>query len=68
MEEARMAKALIGHVGGPDPRMIMEMRRLQERVRTLESEVLRLRAENDALAGVTDEQLINLEVKEPALA
>ena len=63
-----MAKALIGHVGGPDPRMIMEMRRLQERVRTLESEVLRLRAENDALAGVTDEQLINLEVKEPALA
>ena len=63
-----MAKALIGHVGGPDPRMIMEMRRLQERVRTLESEVLRLRAENDALAGVTDAQLISLEVKEPALA
>jgi hypothetical protein len=64
-----MAKALIGHVGGPDPRMIMEMRRLQERVRSLESEVLRLRAENDALAaGVSDAHLISLEVKEPALA
>jgi hypothetical protein len=64
-----MAKALVGHVGGPDPRMIMEMRRLQERVRTLETEVLRLREENDALTGgVTDAQLIALEVKEPALA
>ncbi len=64
-----MAKALIGHVGGPDPRMIMEMRRLQERVRTLESEVIRLRAENDALTeGVNDADLISLNVKEPALA
>ena len=25
-----MAKALFGHVGGPDPRMVSEMRRLQE--------------------------------------
>lgn len=65
-----MAKALIGHVGGPDPRVIMEMRRLQERVRILETEVLRLRAENDALAaGVADDTtLIALDVKEPALA
>jgi hypothetical protein len=64
-----MAKALIGHIGGPDPRAIMEMRRLQERVRTLETEVLRLRAENDALAaGMADTHLIALEVKEPALA
>jgi hypothetical protein len=64
-----MAKALIGHVGAPDTRVIMEMRRLQERVRTLETEVLRLRAENDRLAaGVTDEALISLDVKEPALA
>ena len=69
VEEPRMAKALIGHVGGPDTRVIMEMRRLQERVRTLETEVLRLRAENDRLAaGVTDEPLISLDVKEPALA
>ena len=49
-----MAKALIGHVGGPDPRMIMEMRRLQERVRTLETEVLRLRAEGVSQRGISD--------------
>ena len=34
-----MAKALIGHVGGPDPRTVMELRRLQERVRSLEAEL-----------------------------
>lgn len=65
-----MAKALIGHVGGPDPRTVMEMRRLHERVRSLEAEVIRLRAENDALAtSAADSHLISLEVaKEPALA
>jgi hypothetical protein len=36
-----MAKALFGHVGGPDPRMISEMRRLQQRVRDLEAELVR---------------------------
>jgi hypothetical protein len=65
-----MAKALIGHVGGLDPRTVMEMRRLHERVRTLEAEILRLQSENDALAaGVSDAHLISLDVtKEPALA
>ena len=65
-----MAKALIGHVGGPDPRTLMEMRRLHERVRTLEEENLRLRSEVDALAAsVPDVHLISLEAaKEPALA
>ena len=65
-----MAKALLGHVGGPDPRTLMEMRRLHERVRTLEEENLRLRSEVDALAvSVTDVHLISLEAaKEPALA
>lgn len=65
-----MAKALIGHLGGPDPRSVMELRRMHERVRTLEAEVLRLRAENDALAAsVAEAHLISLEVaKEPALA
>jgi hypothetical protein len=66
-----MAKALVGHVGGLDPRLVFEMRRLQQRVRDLESEVMRLREENDTLAGsVNDAQLISLEVsaKEPALA
>jgi hypothetical protein len=65
-----MAKALVGHVGGLDPRLVFEMRRLQQRVRDLESEVVRLRAENDALgSSVTDAQLMALEVtKEPVLA
>jgi len=65
-----MAKALIGHVGGPDPRTFMELRRLHERVRSLEAEVMALRRENDALAAsVTEAHLISLEVaKEPALA
>ena len=65
-----MAKALLGHVGGHDARMVFEVRRLQQRVRELESEVLALRAENDALASsVTPSNLISLEVsKEPALA
>jgi len=46
------------------------MRRLRQRVRDLENEVMQLRQENDALAGsVTDAHLISLEVaKEPALA
>jgi hypothetical protein len=44
-----MAKALFGHVGGSDPRMISEMRRLQQRVRDLEAELVRLQEENDAL-------------------
>jgi hypothetical protein len=50
--------------------MVFEVRRLQQRVRELESEVLALRAENDALASsVTPSNLISLEVtKEPALA
>lgn len=45
-----MAKALLGHVGGPDPRLVAEMRRLQQRVTDLEAEVVRLQAQNDALS------------------
>jgi hypothetical protein len=65
-----MAKALVGHMGGIDPRVAFELRRLQQRVHDLESEVLRLRSENDALAArVEDSRLIALDVsKEPALA
>ncbi|MEU5878099.1 hypothetical protein [Spirillospora sp. NPDC047279] len=64
-----MAKALLGHVGGPDPRMVAEMRRLQRRVRDLEAELVRLQAENDALATATDDDIVSLGVKdrEPAL-
>ncbi len=45
-----MAKALLGHLGGPDPRMLSEMRRLQQRVRDLENECLRLQTANDRLS------------------
>jgi hypothetical protein len=63
-----MAKALLGHVGGPDPRMVAEMRRLQRRVRDLEAELVRLQAENDALA-TTQDDLVTLGSpdREPAL-
>ena len=47
-----MAKALYGHVGSaPDKRMLDEVTRLRARVRDLEIEVMRLRAENDFAIG-----------------
>jgi hypothetical protein len=62
-----MAKALFGHVGGPDPRMVSEMRRLQQRVRDLEAELVRLQEENDTLAaGVSHEDVLVLD-REPVL-
>lgn len=64
-----MAKALLGHVGGPDPRMVAEMRRLQQRVRDLEAELVRLQTENDTLASVADDEVMALSAndREPAL-
>lgn len=73
-----MAKALLGHVGGVDPRLLDEMRRLQCRVHDLENELVRVRAENESLsdslarslgAGVHEEEFLGLEVgaREPAL-
>ena len=64
-----MAKAILGHVGGPDPRMVAEMRRLQRRVRDLEAELVRLQAENDALASVDQDEVLTLAAKdrEPVL-
>ena len=57
-----MAKALLGYVGGPDPRLLAEMRRLQQRVQDLESELNRMQAENDALLAVADhEQLLRID-------
>ena len=65
-----MAKALLGHVGNVDYRMVAEVRRLQQRVRDLEIEVGNLQAENDALASaVNHDDLIRLAAeKQPALA
>ena len=65
-----MAKALLGHVGGPDPRMVAEMRRLQQRVRDLEAELVRLKTENDTLASVADNEVmaqLSANDREPAL-
>jgi len=61
-----MAKALFGHVGGPDPRMVSEMRRLQQRVRDLEAELARLQEENDTLLAGSHEDVLVLD-REPAL-
>jgi hypothetical protein len=44
-----MAKAILGHVGGPDPRLMAEVARLRRRVGELETEITRLSAENQAL-------------------
>jgi hypothetical protein len=66
-----MAKALLGYVGGTDPRLIAEMRRLQQRVQDLESELVRIQAENDALVSSREESLlgsIDVSKAEPALA
>ncbi|MFX4291401.1 hypothetical protein [Streptomyces bohaiensis] len=68
-----MAKALLGYVGGPDPRVLAEMRRLQQRVQDLETQLIRVQAENDALAAAvtrhSDAVLESIDVHsaEPAL-
>ena len=46
-----MAKALLGHVGGTDLRLVDEVRRLRGRISELETELARVRAVNDALAA-----------------
>jgi hypothetical protein len=53
-----MAKAIYGHVGGPDPRLVSEMRRLQQRVRDLEAELARLQDENDVLIATVGQDLL----------
>jgi hypothetical protein len=72
-----MAKALLGHVGHDlDLRMVVELRRMRDRVRELEAEVARLQAANSALASGLrlDDDMLTLEVpdrvgaqREPAL-
>ncbi|MEV0850330.1 hypothetical protein AB0J21_31450 [Streptomyces sp. NPDC049954] len=64
-----MAKALLGYVGGSDPRLLAEMRRLQQRVQDLESELVRIQTENDALAAAashhSDALLESIDVSQP---
>ena len=54
-----MAKALYGHVGSSDPRLMAEVMAqaatLRRRVRQLEDEVTRLAAANDALTDLVAE-------------
>ena len=62
-----MAKALMGHVGsGLDVRVSYELRRLRDRVRDLENEVIRLRAENAELtsAARVDEEMLRFSVEQ----
>ena len=64
-----MAKALYGHVGSaPDKRLLDEVTRLRTRVRDLEIEVMRLRAENDRLVADVAGAEELLRIAEPALA
>lgn len=63
-----MAKALLGYVGTlPDRRLVDEVTTLRSRVRDLESELARLRAERDT--SELERGLRQLsELPEPALA
>ena len=65
-----MAKALLGHVGGSDPRLLAEVAVLRRRVRDLEAEVLRLSAENDALhvAAAAPDEIIALDQARESVA
>lgn len=46
-----MAKALLGHLGGTDPRLARDSLLLRRRVADLEALVARLQRDNDALAA-----------------
>lgn len=51
-----MAKALYGHVGGPDEQVLAQLAALRSRVRDLQDEVARLSAANDALTTLVAEE------------
>lgn len=51
-----VAKALVGYVRGPDPRILSDMRRLRRRIRELEAELARIQQEYDVLAAETGRQ------------
>jgi uncharacterized small protein (DUF1192 family) len=63
-----MAKALYGHVGNAsDRRLVDEVTLLRAKVRNLEFEVARLRADNDRLAAAVAEADELFRLPEPAL-
>jgi len=63
-----MAKALLGYMGGTDPRVTARLARenhlLRQRIADLEAAHLRLQMENDALASMAahsaDEEVLEL--------
>ena len=59
-----MAKALVGYMNTTDPRVVAHLasqnRRLRQRVADLEAQVLRLQAENDALAATVSDELLTV--------
>jgi hypothetical protein len=65
-----MAKALLGHVGGLDPRLLAEVAVLRRRVTDLEAEVLRLSAENDEIRHQQSgpDEVISLDDKRESVA
>jgi hypothetical protein len=54
-----MAKALVGYLGGTDPRVTTRLARennlLRQRIADLEAVTVRLQKENDALASMVSE-------------
>jgi hypothetical protein len=63
-----MAKALFGHVGSAsDRRLIDEVTVLRAKVRNLEFEITRLRADNDRLLAAVNEADELFRIPEPAL-
>ena len=67
-----MAKALVGHIGGYDPRLAREALVLRRRVADLEAEIVRLQDRNDSLTTALREQELAAELSterllEPAL-
>ncbi|MDQ3591405.1 MAG: hypothetical protein M3386_00675 [Actinomycetota bacterium] len=67
-----MAKALVGYIGGHDPRLAREALVLRRRVADLEAEIIRLKDRNDSLTTALREQELTTELSterllEPAL-
>jgi hypothetical protein len=67
-EDIFMAKALLGYMGGTDPRVTARLARennlLRQRIADLEAVTLRLQMENDSLASLAtetaDEEVLEL--------
>jgi len=53
-----MAKALFGHLGGPDPMVTAELNRLRRRVADLESELERMHSAQSMLTALDHDDLV----------